>query len=206
MPVPFDEIFRDATTLPSPPASEMSDRSRFDLEAWRAGHREVEQRYQVAQLQPTAYKPIVAGLRNLGFELSLSGFELVPPEEALPLPRIISRFYFKPTSYSSVGANRWSYAGYRVVPHPTDVGFYTQDTVPNQDDPPEVPLAYNAAEFDNDGEGIEQAGIDVDNPNYVSCNLGMLPVKIGVYQASRWLLTGGELRVWFHATNDHEKP
>lgn len=207
MPGPFDTIFRDAALLPAPPTVLVPDRSRFELDAERSGAHEVDARFQLGTIGQRAISPISASYRNRQFQYELTD-RLLDPVEAqanLPIPRIISRFYFKPLSYAVVSANLWVYAGYRVVPHPTLVGSYTQDTVPNLDDPPEVDVAYNTAEMDNDGENEEGAGMNVSSASYVSCNLEMLPIKLGVYPASRWLLPMGELRVWFHGPNDHDR-
>lgn len=205
MPDPFDVIFGDARPLPALPATEMPSRSRFELDTDRSGQSEVDSKFPLSTLQVQAIKPLTASFRNRQFDFGVTEQILAEQAESLPLPRIISRFYFKPTSYAVLGPNRWVYAGYRVIPHPTDVAFYTQDTAPNQDDPPECPIAHNTVEFNNDGAQSEGAGMNVSGPTYVQCNLAMLPIKGGVWPASRWLLTGGKLRVWFTAPNDHDK-
>ncbi len=207
MPDPLDAILADARSLPDALELRKPDRIQFEIDTDRSGDREVEARFQLGELGQRAQSPLSAFYRNRQFQYGLTDRILDPVEESqsLPVPRIISRFLMKPTSFSSIGPNRWEYAGYRVLPDPDDPSGYVEDTVPNPDDPPTVTIAHNTAEFDNDGSGPEGSGMDVSSATYVACNLSMLPVSGGVWPAVRWLLAGGELRVWFTAQNDHDK-
>lgn len=227
MPSPFDEILKDAPTLPEAPPVQLPDRAQIGMDVLAKGGAEPEQRFQRSALMPRAGRPVRTQFENdlftfdaaeitgdiskfddgeedpAGEEIEVCG----ETEQPLTYPVAIAHGHCRVNSSTVESTNVWKYFCQRVVPPLSGVpgpgAFYISDASLDQACDPTSFDAWNTNEFDNDGSGVEGPGMNIDEQSYLDCNLEMKPLQQGVYPYTRYKLSDGTFVHWIYGANDH---